>query len=532
MKKLRILILLCFLCILGSTQDALYAQTYQLDIYQIKVSVGHATLVVVSNVSTSPRTVISSNLIDTGLGDGDATIIKGVIDNVADSKLDNIFLSHGDEDHVGGTKKLSEYFASGSLNCRNCGNGSNSAKSATTTLHSGYVHSNSKPSIFYQDNRYFGNHLSRGTNSTFSTWWSSVFTTPSQNNSMNRVVWLANEQLDLITGSSNPSFSNPVLKTHSMSCYVPGDSNGNPSLDGCGSAAANASLSAVHKNNRSSVLTIEWGDFKFLIQGDLEGSTNGNGKAEIGLTVAGISEWNKKADLYETFVAPSTGLSSARSIYPSNVSSPDRLVKIQGNQVNNTAANYFSQGVERAKWTGERSSRGAIDAAIIHATHRSPVAIPDRGRYNLFNTAIGEVCVALIPHHGALTSNLWYTAGINVYGTPKNAGKAAGFYHPRIANIIAAKTQTGGKANFYTYTENKGGDRNTVLSAIKSAVPESEVRHNVLDDLDTFWNFRVEQNNKARVKIYKGSTYINATGSTIEYGSVNSNIGFNCNFFQ
>ena len=73
----------------------------KLEIYQIKVEIGHATLVVVKSKG-SPVTIHSSTLIDAGNYFKEGQTILKVITAHAQGRLDQVFITHFDQDHWGG----------------------------------------------------------------------------------------------------------------------------------------------------------------------------------------------------------------------------------------------------------------------------------------------------------------------------------------------------------------------------------------------------------------------------------------------
>ena len=106
-----VVILFLISCMVPLYADNPEEKDIKVDIYQIKVSLGHATLIVVRN--TENNSVISSTLIDAGNSEADAIIVKDVIQSQAGGRLDHAFVTHNDADHIRGFNKIIDFLKDG-----------------------------------------------------------------------------------------------------------------------------------------------------------------------------------------------------------------------------------------------------------------------------------------------------------------------------------------------------------------------------------------------------------------------------------
>ena len=274
----------------------------------------------------------------------------------------------------------------------------------------------------------------------------------------------------------------------------------------------------VRSNNKSTVSVITWEKtgviqtFKFLVQGDLEsGSKSGNIAYTKQLFLEKI--WtgaNRTGNLITNWENP--GSQAARQIARGGRAIPAELgIRVPRNTPFDDA--FTIQGIERKGMkegdnrygtvsfasTGVRATGSTASAPVTQNLDQA-VAYPDQGRFRL-SAAIGDnVCLALIPHHGANTSNLWFKSKNVIYGTHKEGGGLKNgkcmWCHPKLTNVQAVNYNVGAKKYFFTWTDWSGGTIEGVRAVIgdtdgKSAftLKNQDVGENTNQQ---YWVFRVQ----------------------------------------
>lgn len=441
-NNIRIL-LLCVIGIAGALQQKLYGQT--LDIYQIKVSIGHATLVVYKDASAVVR---KSVLIDAGDNQNDAILIREVIKNVADNKLDRVYITHGDKDHWGGMPG-----ANGLLK---------NLEMITPT-------EGSKVTLMYNGMKSTGHRNWRDTPPTFK-------------NALNQIIdnnVFSHENWDLKDWSHNEADydlgGSATIKTLAIDCKLNTWVSGADNMSGCDNNKAEG------KNNRSGVLLISWGDFSYLIQGDLQASSSDtpNPHERIAATISaynpllrsetrlpskwndGLSQWTItiSEQEYNDNVLEGSGLPYTEGI----VRKPVKSIVNTGKSAYNPTTGSRKRKREASATTTAADFKTSM-TTVNQFNNNTFIAWPDKGRHELaelINThngslGYGEVTVGLVPHHGGLTSNLWFSTKHAIYGTPVTPNRHP---HPEFHTVQATYNTVGARYMYFTYLNDGSGSR-------------------------------------------------------------------------
>ncbi|WP_162819961.1 hypothetical protein [Kordia sp. SMS9] len=385
-----------------------------LEIYQIKVSEGHATLVVVKNILTN--TVISSTLIDAGKLKADGQLIaKTIIDN-ADSKLDNVFITHYDRDHYGGLWPSEGLF---DQRCKVGNSGQFNIVPSNPTgnkLQVYGVKDDNQNKVPPSLKARIASYESANT-LTFNSW---------ENNTELSLSGAGNE-IKLVTLAVNGKLRNGLPRGDKLS-----------------------------KNNRSGAALIVWGDFTFLIQGDIQGAGK---KDQIGRTNAFY--WPNLANPSKRLpVNWGSGTGQLAQDLAVNVSQPASGSNTGILRLNVTEMDKAGLPVQNPLALADLETETDAEKALKGLSmfyHKYYIAYPNDWLHQLGgliddNNGAGKyahACVALIPHHGAMTSNVWFDTK---YGIISN--NATGNHGHPTPQAVEAAYHTAGVSDFYfTYLD-------------------------------------------------------------------------------
>lgn len=402
-----------------------------LEIYQIKVSVGHATLVVVKDKTrTYPgsikKLVYSSTLIDAGLrGNTDGQLIVEVIKEHANSRLDRILITHLDTDHLGG---LGNKTTPGILAAR-CSAGGE----INPSLNQGR-----RLQLIFKEG------LDEDTPKAFS----GLLEIPDFLGKYKRLDWEKN--LDFYLGPPGSRAWDAIqLKTLAKNGELRkvDPLSPKPPLD-------IGTKSGPRKNNISGVLTIVWGEFSYLVLGDLQAAKEmtfqvSRTKSDY-KNVFTVPEWDER-----TLGIPGTQLAVTK--------------KVTKNQDPPATLDEF---IRKTLRTQDKSTKSFTDFTTDDL-YKYYVASPNEWQHDLgkvikdYNNhdktggnSYAHACVALVPHHGAMTSNLWFDTNHAVFGTPHNNENG----HPNMQAVMATKnTSNAGNIYFTHLSDHDGFNRHAEL---------------------------------------------------------------------
>lgn len=475
--------ILCYFCLAGAVNGAVYGQT--LDIYQIKVSVGHATLVVYKNAQ---GTVEKSVLIDVGDDVADAQLIREVIHQHAQNKLDRVYITHGDKDHWGGlgTKGKYEFGLIQKLKESPFPTtiGTSSGSDPIGLKYTGALKRDDGVNIIYPVSLTggLGNRNMNGSPQGLRQNLNNANASPA----WEVLDWAYNDANYLLAGAGGPS-----LITLAADCklnnWTAGDNN--KVMNGCDAARE------LGKNNRSGVLLVKWGDFTFLIQGDLQASSQGaahriaasvsayNPNTPSGANTRFPQYWNSLNASQQNAATISKrtydDLVTAGTI-TNGTPSTSGIVRGKIKKVVTTGKSGYvpdRAGMKRKREDSENAP--VVTAFITHATtvdHLNTgtfLAWPDRGRWELgrlinsYNGGRGDgkVSVGLVPHHGALTANLWFRTRHAIFGTPAHV--SASHPHPEFYCVRAVHNTVGATNMYFTYlTDDQPSDTQKTYSRL------------------------------------------------------------------
>lgn len=391
------------LCLLLASLHG-YAQTAadtKLEIYQIKVSEGHATLIVTKN--NAGTEIYKSVLIDAGESGDDATLIEDLIKKKAGGKLDVVMVTHHDKDHWGGLPGSNGLLhkrckSTGSLAASNTGGGGTLVPlDLYYSLNS--INLPSGQNIRKDDlERDYGGGIK-------------VFD------------WQSNLEIGLM---SVPVIVDIDIKIKTLA--INGLRRDNPA------DALNLNSGNVKKNKASAIALITWNDFSFLIQGDMY-STSASGKISRTTTDYRRSERNRRLPPQWTGSSVQNAITATRSGYA--FSNSDFVRKSKDISKSNTATSglVFPSDLGAAPhWVGNPEQ--------WH--HRLGTLIDENnGEVNEY----GHACVALAPHHGATTSNHWFNSPHVLIGSNKNNKNG----HPNINAALSLFNTSGASNLYFTY---------------------------------------------------------------------------------
>ncbi|MBL6446417.1 MBL fold metallo-hydrolase [Fulvivirga sp. 29W222] len=466
MKKL----LLLFCLLWGYEAYPQSEEDLRLDIHQIRVTEGHATLIV---VRTAPpfNQVLSSTLIDAGKSKTeDANLIAEVIKNRADSKLDHVFITHYDLDHYNGL--LNSGTTNSGILKRRCDPAEPTASKLTGSTAGSQL-------------QLFRNKMVENTPGSLAEVIQTYAT------ELSDYGWTENMDLNL----SPVNGLNDKIKLRTLAVY------GNL-------RDSNLKLDVKNKNSRSGVALITWGDFSFLVQGDLQ--AGGGAKQKIGRT--------------NTFYRPTISQEPVR--IPSNWSgaTTQNAIDLAITEPDGIA------GIKRKVNTDvTRDNVSVTDIPLSLTDFPYDIAYPNEwhhelgNKIDLFNGSgcYAHACLALIPHHGAPTSNLWFDSKYAIVGS--NATNNHG--HPVPQAISAAYHTSGISHFFFTYLENKtkgkiAYNRLTELTKWQSDINNDPSLRNVefysLGKDEKVLEFEVSintENNKKQVRVSARTSDSNTTGN-------------------
>lgn len=488
MKKIKIAYFTSLLMILCGINTVGIGQT--LDIYQIKVSVGHATLIVYKN---SAGIVQKSVLVDVGDSVEDAELIREVIHRRANHQLDRVYITHGDQDHWGGLGTRGKY-ADGLILKRKAATFSTditaAAGSKITLKYTGAIKKDDGTSIAYPLD--LGHNVSLGNRNMDASPQGLItnLNNAHQNNAWSVMDWQYNDA-DYYLGTAA---TDPVIITLAADCKLKNwaATDNTKLMNGCDASGG------AGKNNRSGVLLIKWSDFTFLIQGDLQAAQsaprnttdpNGSPGSRIAATVQAYNPYQNPATQFPNYWEGNSSDQNAKTIkgtaYKKLVKdgavsagepSTSGIVrdKIQGLLYSGESAydptkiaGYKRKRASDFKLDGDEIKPAffaANNTTVNYLNKRTFIAWPDRGRWELAklinsyngNNGDGKVSVALVPHHGALTANLWFRTDHAIYGTPEHVSQS--HPHPEFYCVRAVHNTVGATNMYFTYLTNDSAE--------------------------------------------------------------------------
>lgn len=410
----------------------------KLEIYQIKVSEGHATLIVTKN--NAGTIIYKSVLIDAGESKDDADLIEQMIkrNDVARGRLDVVMVTHHDKDHWGGLPNTAGNTTQGLL-----------AKRCTATGSLAAYNTNSAGILVPLKLYYSTSAQNPPTGSRIKPGDLSYL--------FGANLRVANWEKDLdIEMMPNVPTIDIQIKTLAVNGYrrdgtdrlantVKGSYKNKTDLTG--SSANLLHLKAEAKNNNSATAIVVWGAFSFLIQGDLEADGS---KAQIAQTITAYrrnSEAERLPVRWDAGGAPYAKIkkyaASTPATYDNNHFIRKPFSKSEAKQPFNVTA-YLQNKPAPRHWVANPAEWHHRLGTTINAYNESGGRIVNK---------YGHACVALVPHHGAFTSNHWFTTRHALIGS--NHENANGHPNPQ---AIASLYNTTGATNFYiTYLLNASG---------------------------------------------------------------------------
>ena len=450
------------LMVLCTTVMAQTPDNTLLEIYQIKVKEGHATLLVTKK-KDDPSVVYSSTLIDAGKSSTDAEIIAGVIQAKAGGKLDAVFVTHHDEDHWGSLTKSSAN--SKALLARRCKTG-------------GSLYSEKKLKLYY--NHAVANETNDNSPFGLTNWNRNKIKTVSGNRNGDNIEILQwnNQTADypLVPSSDGSSFI--WLKTLAVNGYLKGDTDPTKRLL-MGSSIPTGrpgkkKRPPAFKNNASAVALITWDDFSFLIQGDLEAAFAGKRYQEQGKDVAVETDGVP----FEVKMTAGRGINSMinpqwvanknkSSLAWNNTNARTNKALATAPELNVNNNSYVIRMNELLGPVGETNDDGEVikKRMVDLLAGQNWVAAPNDWHHRLGQMIAQEngtgkyayACMALVPHHAGLTSNIWFNTDHALIGS--NRTNLHG--HPHKNAIIALQNTATPKYLYVTYLfNNKNGRLN------------------------------------------------------------------------
>ena len=428
-----------------------------LEIFQIKVSIGSSTLAVVKDYNVSPAKVVSSTLIDAGDNSEDGVLIAKVIKNKASSKLDRILITHDDKDHIGGLVSLLPLRCSDKVI-----NGINiqPENPVSNKLDLYLVEATKKIHVEPKITQFVSA------------------------NTLQKFVWQNNLDLELSPSSTT---GNKPIKFITLAA--------NGVLRDLGTT-----IDKLNANNRSGVALIVWDDFSFLIQGDMQAAGKGQ---SIGRT-------------NDDYISPSTRIPENWNSSITSVQSAKSIKVTKDNLTGRT-----TDGIKRIG-LGELDKPTAPKPELISlVTPSNPlkptrkerkqlkmfyfqkyIAYPNEWLFDLginikdYNGSdkYGHACVSLVPHHGGMTSNLWFDSDHGIV----SCNRKGDYGHP-VPQAMEAAYYTSGIKNFYfTYLED-GWENNHViinrkseLNSWKSSISDPSLNFEVLSSSEDFFKVEVK----------------------------------------
>lgn len=394
----------------------------KLEIYQIKVEIGHATLVVVKSTGT-PATIHSSTLIDAGNYYKDGQTILKVINEHAQGRLDQVFITHFDQDHWGG---LIGQEANGRLTSDPLKRGLLYKRCETNNT---FYKKNNKPVKVF---------LSNAANNIKPANLSSELVKYNTAGTLKAIAWKADT--DLYLGPPCDDFFDAIMF---RSLAIDGKLRNSTSTLTLGT-------DSHFRNNSSGVGMVVWRDFSFLIQGDMQAAeTNEIKRTTFAYRNIGTPDvWQNDPIKQNAISQP------ARTAVPSSIdkkfiyrSALSTFEKSEGDVATNYG--YFPYF--------------AANPNVWH--HELGKTI---NTYNGDNAGYAQTCIALVPHHGALTSNLWFRTKHAIIGS--NQGNKHD--HPKLQTVLALRHTSGVRNFYFTYLTDKSLNKgkSTELSKIKTKI--------------------------------------------------------------
>ncbi len=420
--------LLCLL-LFAATAYGQVDKDLVVEIYQIGVTRGHATLIVVKDANNA-NIVYSSTLIDAGDKSEDGQVIAEVIEDVANRQLDRVLITHTDGDHWRGL--VNDTHTPG-----------------TTGLLDRRLRGSVGDPIFSPTALTLWQCLEADQQVLMATEMEEA-NLEANFPGLDVRDWTVTQDFDLA-----PALPGRVmLRTLAINTRIRNVNNLNPG----GLRISTASLrSSESRNDRSAVALLTWGNFSFLIQGDLEAKPNNQGRTRYAASSSRIGRtWDDYRILSGPGRLPQEWDASPQNNAQSREPDPDF------DEVYDPVA-----GITRHSYNILSIARENRDQAIVPIMrldfYQHMIAWPDQSRH-LLGEVIGELngqgsyahaCVALVPHHGALTSNLWFDSVHGLVG----CNRINKHGHPN-ADAVEAMYNTAGIRKFYfTYLRDLGGLR-------------------------------------------------------------------------
>lgn len=400
MKK-KLIWMIGFMLLYG----AVLAQTPEntlLEIYQIKVREGHATLVVTKSID-NPSLIFKSVLIDAGENAEDAKLINDLIIQEANGRLDIVMVTHHDKDHWGGLQ------GPDGLLSRRCNLGGSLVESNKNSI------GNPKPLFLY--------YSLRDGNAPTSNKMELTQLQADHPNFLRIRHWDKGLDIDLVPRCGEVDIQ---IRTIAINGFRRGTANDRmPNLGPAGKP--------TFKNKNSAVATIVWGEFSFLIQGDLM-------SAKSAAKIIRTTQQYRRTPSANRFPSVWSGSAGQNAITASRA-------EIQSGY----STNYFIRKFNDSRNEGAATTPNFPSSTNLGFPHW--VANPDEwlhklgtsiNQYNGTVNIYGHACVALVPHHGALTSNHWFNTSHAVIGSNENSKNG----HPNI-KAVSSLFNTSGAKNFY-----------------------------------------------------------------------------------
>lgn len=425
-----------------------------LEIYQIKVNEGHATLLVTKK-KDDPSVVYSSTLIDAGKGNDDAETIEGVIKAKAGGKLDAVFVTHHDVDHWGGLTNSSA---------------DNDALLARRCKTSGSLYSEKKLKLYYNHTVTDSTNNNNKTNDNspygLDNWNKQKIKDEAGNKGENIDIFQWNNQTadyPLVPANNGPSFI--WLKTLAVNGYLRDEKDKSKRLLLGSSAPTGTSKKKrppSFKNNASAVALITWDDFSFLIQGDLEAAFTG--KYTWQQRTIDVETQGKSFEIKMTAGRGKTSMINPKWMSDNNKSqltwnsTTARTNKATADpqELSLTDPNYIIRmGPGAANKKKKRKRKDEIEEMVDQLEVQDWVAAPNDWHHRLGQKIAQEngtgkyayACMALVPHHAGLTSNLWFNTDHAIIGS----NKSNRHNHPNKNSIIALHNTARPKYLYVTY---------------------------------------------------------------------------------
>ena len=506
--------------------------------------------------------VYKAIIIDTGIRPEDGTLMAKTIMYKAATKLNAVFITHSDQDHWGG---LGLGFSSVTQNYT-----SNTTDGLEKYLIADKIIGNgtNKVAFYYPSTPAMPNaqyaNVSAELGKTFYTYVRNLIsalpgvTEGEQSNAAgnnSRAAfsyqhWFPNADFILYSNGGDEMklstlMANCILRSKwggsvdysGFTAATVGTGANERDLQGC------AGFDGVPSNNKSAVAKISWSKtgitkpFEFLVQGDLEsGSKSGNIAYTKEFFLDKLWSGNDLITNWNT-----AGSQAAQQIARGGRAIPAELgIRVPRNTPFNDT--FTIQGIERKGLKEGDNKYGTVTSASLGVRAAGTVApepvsqnldqavaYPDNGRFRLAAAIGNDVCLALVPHHGANTSNLWFKAKNVLYGTHQGGGGK--WAHPKLTNVQAVEANVRADNYFFTWTDWEGGTIAKIRDVIGSPITNNA--YTLKDDgalenaNQQYWVFRV-QDGLNSIEVSNGSVASKGDAVTQIINNPTDRI-FNCN---